>query len=207
MNKLAKLSILFLIVLSPFGLLLSQDEKYRSPMSFGSEAEYIEYRISSIIDVSIWTSSNEIFAGKIFTMTDSSLAVCIFFSCYDWRTQPVLSFEYSKVNRLVIIKKGQRLKAAGVGFLVGAAVGGLLGYSEASGCTGFCVVDPGALAAFTGILVGIGGAIIGGIVGADMVKEEHFQINGNLQAFRNLHEKIGNEAIFSELPKNISIQN
>ena len=206
MNKLAKLSILFLIVLSPFGLLLSQDEKYRSPMSFGSEAEYIEYRMSSISDVSITTSSNELIAGKIFTMTDSSLAVCIFFSCYDWRTQPVLSFDYSEVNRFVIIKKGQGLKGAGVGFLLGAAIGGLLGYSEASGCTGFCVVDPGALAAFTGILVGIGGAIVGGIVGHDMVKEEHYQINGNLQAFRNLHKKIGNEAIFSELPKNELIQ-
>ena len=206
MNKLAKLSILFLIVLSPFGLLLSQDEKYRSPMSFGSEADFIEYRISSISDVHITTSSNEIFAGKIFTMTDSSLAVCIFFSCYDWRTQPVLSFDYLEINKLVVMKKGQGLKGAGIGFLVGAAIGGLLGYSEASGCTDFCIVDPGALAAFAGILVGIGGAIIGGIAGADMVKEEHYQINGNLQSFRNLHKKIGNEAIFSELPKNKLIQ-
>ena len=206
MNKLAKLSILFLIVLSPFGLLLSQDEKYRSPMSFGSEADFIEYRISSISDVHITTSSNGIFAGKIFTMTDSSLAVCIFFSCYDWRTQPVLSFDYLEINKLVVMKKGQGLKGAGIGFLVGAAIGGLLGYSEASGCTGFCVVDPGALAAFAGILVGIGGAIIGGIAGADMVKEEHYQINGNIDLFRNLHEKIGNEAIFFDLPKNKLIQ-
>ena len=44
------------------------------------------------------------------------------------------------------------------------------------------------------------------IVGADMVKEEHYQINGNIDLFRNLHEKIGNEVIFSELPKNKLIQ-
>ena len=206
MNKLAKLSILFLIVLLPFGLLLSQDGKYRSPMSSGSEADYIEYRMSSIIDVSIATFSNEIFAGKIFTMTDSSLAVCIFYSCYDWRTQPVLSFDYSEINRLVVIKKGQALKGAGVGFLIGAAIGALWAYSDASGCTGFVCLDPGSVAIAGGILVGIGGAIIGGIAGADMVKEEHYQINGNINLFRNLHKKIGNEAIFSELPKNILIQ-
>ena len=204
MNKLAKLPILYLIVLSPFGLLLSQDEKYRSPMSFGTEADYIEYRMSRIIDVSITTSSNEIFAGKIFTMTDSSLAVCIFYSCYDWRTQPVLSFDYSEVNRLVIIKKkGQRLKGAGVGFLVGAAIGALWGYSDAKDCTGLCVIDPGSAAIFGGFLIGIPGAIIGWIASADTVEEEHYQINGNIDLFRNLHKKIGNEAIFYELPKNI----
>ena len=205
MNKLAKVIILVLIVLSPFGLLLSQDEKYRSPMSFGSEAEYIEYRISSISDISITTSSNEIFAGKIFTMTDSSLAVCIFYSCYDWRTQPVLSFDYSEINKLVVMKKGQGPKGAGGGFLVGAAIGALVGYLAEVGCTGFCI-GQGRLAITVGIVFGIPGAIIGGIAGANTVKEEHYQINGNLQAFRNLHEKIGDEAIFFELPKNKLIQ-
>ena len=188
--------------MSPFTLLLSQDGKYRSPKSFGSEAEYIQYRMSSINDVSILTFSNEFFVGKIFTMTDSSLAICIFYSCYDWRTQPVLSFDYSEINRLVVIKKGQALKGAGVGFLVGAAIGALVGYLAEVDCTGFCI-GQGRLAITVGIVFGIPGAIIGGIAGANTVKEEHYQINGNIDLFRNLHKKIGNEAIFYELPKNI----
>jgi len=199
LKNLTKLTILFFIVLLPFKLLLSQDGKYRSPKSFGSEAEYIEYRMSSINDVSILTFSNEIFVGKIFTMTDSSLAICTIGSCYDWRTQPVLSLNYSEIKKLVVMKKGQVVKGAAIGFLIGAAIGGLLGYSEASGCTGFCVVDPGTLAAFTGILIGIPSAIIGGITGANA--EEHYQIKGSYNAFWNLHKKIGNEAIFSELPE------
>ena len=201
---MAKLTILFLIILLPFTLLLSQDEKHRSPMSFGSEAEYIEYRISSIHDVSITTFWNEIFVGKIFTMTDSSLAICKFHSCYDWRTQPVLSLNYSEINKLVVMKKGQGPKGAAIGFLIGAAIGGFLGYNSVKDCTGFCIVDPGALAVVTGILIGIPGAIIGGITGAN--RDEHYRIKGSYNAFWNLHRKIGNEAIFSELPKNILIQ-
>jgi len=204
LNKLIKITILLLIVLFPFTLLLSQDEKHRSPMSFGSEAEYIEYRISSISDIRIITFSNQIITGKIFTMTDSSLAVCIINSCYDWRTQPVLSFDYSEVNKLVVMKKGQGLKSAGIGFLIGAATGALIGYGSFEGCTGFCVVDPGAAAVVVGILVGIPVAIISGITGAN--QDEHYKIKGSYNAFWNLHKKIGNEAIFSELPKNILIQ-
>jgi len=203
LNKLTKITILFLIVLLPFTLLLSQDEKYRSPMSFGSEAEYIEYRISNISDVSIWTYSNGIFAGKIFTMTDSSLAVCVINSCYDWRTQPVLSFNYSEINRLKVMKKGQGPKRAGIGFLVGAAIGASVGLMAELGCTGFCV-GQGRLALTFGIVLGIPGAIIGGIVGSN--QDEHYQINGNLHEFRYLHKKLGNEVIFSELPKNKLIQ-
>ena len=201
---MAKLTILFLIVLFPFTLLLSQDGKYRSPKSFGSEAEYIEYRMSSINDVSILTFSNEIIAGKILTMTDTSIAICKIESCYDWRKQPVLSFDYSEVNKLVVMKKGQGLKGAGIGFLIGAATGAFFGYLSNEGCTGFCVVDPGAAAVVFGILVGIPGAIIGGITGSN--QDEHYQIIGSANAFWNLHKKIGNEAIFSELPKNILIQ-
>ncbi|MCH8271742.1 MAG: hypothetical protein IIB41_00675 [Candidatus Marinimicrobia bacterium] len=204
MNKLTKLTILFFIVLLPFTLLLSQDGKYRSPKSFGSEAEYIEYRMSSINDVSILTFSNEIIAGKILTMTDTSIAICKIESCYDWRKQPVLSFDYSEVNKLVVMKKGQGLKGAGIGFLIGAATGAFFGYLSNEGCTGFCVVDPGAAAVVFGILVGIPGAIIGGITGSN--QDEHYQIIGSANAFWNLHKKIGNEAIFSELPKNILIQ-
>ena len=204
MKNLTKLTILFFIVLLPFKLLLSQDGKYRSPKSFGSEAEYIEYRMSSINDVSILTFSNEIIAGKILTMTDTSIAICKIESCYDWRKQPVLSFDYSEVNKLVVMKKGQGLKGAGIGFLIGAAIGGFLGYNSVKDCTGFCIVDPGALAVVTGILIGIPGAIIGGITGAN--QDEHYKIKGSHNAFWNLHRKIGNEAIFSELPKNILIQ-
>ena len=206
MNKLTKITILFSIVLLQSTLLLSQDEKYRPPMSFGSEEEYIEYRISSINDIRIITFSNQVFTGKIFTMTDSSLAICKFNSCYDWRTKPVLTFDYSEINNLVVMKKGQVVKGAAIGFLIGAAIGGILGYSEASGCTGFCVIDPGVLAAFTGILVGIPFAIIGGITGTGANREENYRINGSYNTFWNLHKKIGNEAIFSELPKNILIQ-
>ena len=208
MNKLTKITILFLIVLLPFTLLLSQDGKYRSPKSFGSEREFIEYRMSSISDVSITTSSNEIFAGKIFTMTDSSLAVCIFYSCYDWRTQPVLSFDYSEINKLIVMNKGQVPKGAKKGFLIGTAVGvaivAFLVVTEDGGVPGLATA--GAIVAFSGIIFGIPGAIIGGIAGANTVKEEHYQINGNLDLFRNLHKMIGNEAIFFELPKNILIQ-
>ena len=201
---MAKLTILFLIVLLPFTLLLSQDGKYRSPKSFGSEAEYIEYRMSSINDVSITTFSNEIFVGKIFTMTDSSLAVCVFNSCYDWRTQPVLSFDYSEINKLVVMKNRQGAKGAKIGFLVGVAFGALVMYSAFKECT-TCAADPGQIVGF-GLILGIPGAIIGVIVGANMVKEEHYQINGNIDLFRNLHKKIGHEAIFFELPENILIQ-
>ena len=189
---------MLIIVLSQFRLLFSQDENYRPTMSFGSEREYIEYRIASINDVSITTSSNLIITGKIFTMTDSSLAICIIDSCHDWRTQPVLSLNYSEIKKLVVMKKRQRLKGAGVGFLFGAAAGALWGYSDVKDCTGFCVIDPGAAAVIGGILIGVSGAIIGVLMGVN--QEEHYQIKGSYNAFWNLHKKIGNEAIFSELP-------
>jgi len=206
LNKLTKITILFLIVLSPITLLLSQDGKYRSPKSFDSETEYIEYRMSTINDVIITTSSNEIFVGKIFTMTDSSLSVCKFHSCYDWRTQPVLSFDYSEINKLVVMKKSQGRKGAKIGFLFGAAIGASLAYHLAIGCTGLsCPDDPGRAALNGGIVFGIAGAIIGGIPGAT-VKDQHYYINGNINLFRNIRKMIRHEAIFFELPKNILIQ-
>ena len=176
-------------------------------MNFGSEREYIEYRMSSINDVSITTFSNEIIVGKIFTMTDSSLAICKFDSCYDWRTHPVLSFDYSEINKLVVMKKSQRRKGAKIGFLVGAAIGAVVGYAEGSKwreCEGFeCIgttqIPPFIVAIIFGIVYGTPGAFIGGILGSN--QDEHYQINGNIQAFKKLHKKIDDEVIFYELPE------
>ncbi|MCH8305613.1 MAG: hypothetical protein IIB94_10855 [Candidatus Marinimicrobia bacterium] len=49
-------------------------------------------------------------------------------------------------------------------------------------------------------MFGIPGAILGLMDGAFMGKDEHYTIKGSYNAFWNLHKKIGNEAIFSELP-------
>ena len=186
-------------MLFPLSLLFSQDGKYRSPKSFGSEAEYIKDRLSRISDVRLITFSNEILIGNIFNMTDSSLSVCVINSCYNWRTQPALSFDYSEIDKLVVMKKSQVLNGMAIGFLVGAAIGAPLGYAVDEGCEDFSCVGKGPAAFIVGIMVGIPGAIIGGIAGAN-VKDQHYYINGNINLFRNIRKMIGNEAIFFELP-------
>ena len=180
---------------------LKQSSEYA--MSFESEREYIQNRISSIRDIGVWTSSHEIITGKIFTITDSSLAVCEVDSCYNWRSQPVITFDYSEINKVVVMKKDRGSNGAGMGFLVGAVIGAVFGFSTASDCE-ICDVDPLQAAVVFGIIFGIPGALIGGIGGAN--REEHYTISGNLQAFKKLHKKIDDEVNFYELPENKLIQ-
>lgn len=63
------------------------------------------------------------YRGNLLYTSDSSLVICEGNGCYDWRTESVLSFSYSDIKKIVVMKEGKGRKGSGWGFLIGAAIG------------------------------------------------------------------------------------
>jgi hypothetical protein len=121
-----------------------------------------------------WEMSSPDLRGELIAVKNSSLLL------KDAGTGTDVSVRIGEVKVIKIVKKSNFLKGAGIGFVGGAAFGGLLGFASGDDQSGSSWVTFTAeqKAAMYGIAVGVLGIIIGGIYGATSANDESFQIEG-----------------------------
>jgi len=145
------------------------------------------------------------YRGNLLYTSDSSLVICEGNLCYDWRTESVLSFSYSDIKKIVVMKEGKGGKGLGWGFLIGAAIGAVLPSISNETCPGpdseLCNLILDAWAA-SGI--GIGGAILGGIIGVAFGIDANYHIDENINQFQSALHKLKKEAIFPSIPASVT---
>ena len=178
-------------------------EKFQSPEKHSDEIEYIKERLGKIHEVRIITVMDGKYRGNLLYTSDSLLVICEGNGCYDWRTENVLSFSYLDIKKIVVIREGNIRNAVKYGFVIGAAIGAVVGFN-----TDECQPGPSVnrqlcgsiVGVFVGIIGGIEGAILGGVIGVVSGIYINYRIYGGINEFQSALPKLKKESIFPSIP-------
>ena len=180
-------------------------EKFQLPEKHSDEIEYIKERLGKIHEVRIITVMDGEYRGNLLYTSDSSLVICEGNGCYDWRTESVLSFSYSDIKKIVVMKEGKGGKGLGWGFLIGAAIG----VASVLSSNDYCQPPDSipncrrTMATIGGIFIGMEGAILGVIIGVMSGIDANYHIDENINQFQSALSKLKKEAIFPSNPASV----
>ena len=178
-------------------------EKFQLHEKHSAENEFIKERLDKIHEVRIITVMDVEYRDNLLYTSDSSLVICEGNGCYDWRPESVLSFSYSDIKNIVVIKEGKIGKGSGWGFLIGVAIGASFNDCQEDAIFGCGVVVRAITGIIRGIIRGIEGAILGGIIGVVSGIDTYYHIDESINEFQSALPKLKKEAIFPSNPASV----
>ena len=149
--------------------------------------------------------NNKQYFGKLLYVTETDLILWQSTESYnpDNMKDYLKQLHFSEIERIVIDKKGQFWKGAGYGLIIGGgsgAIAGILKENNRGGNHLIWTLNSGNRALEEGLKFGIPSALIGGIAGAVLSSDKHFEIHKDKAVYQAVMPELKKRAIFPFIP-------
>lgn len=104
------------------------------------------------------------------------------------------------IERIIISRKGHFWSGAGTGFLIGLGTGIVVGLASGNDQSGFIKFSAGEKAFVLGSMLGLSGALVGGVVGELQGIDDEYVFNGHRNRYLNALPKLKEIAMFKSSP-------
>lgn len=172
------------IIIPFFFILMTVQTAQAQDLNFKAKEEYFHCRVYSLDGL--------LHKGWLGYLTDSSLLVAknpTFLQSETYPKESMRSFDFSSIRQLQLQRKGSVGRGILYGSLIGVASGFIAGLAMGNDPDGTIIkttaAEKGAVLAVTG---GLGGALIGGIIGA--LAHKTFIIQGRKKKFVEMKETV-----------------
>lgn len=162
---------------------------------------FAQEKVSEIVIV---VCNEEQHMGKLLYVTETELVLWQSKEIYDPNrlNDFVKLLHYSEIDRIVIDKKGQFWTGAGYGLVIGGGIGAIAGIVRQDDKDDYLSwhLNSNRRALKGGLMIGVPSALIGGIIGAVLSKDEDFNLQKDHNIYQELVPKLKKKSIFPFIP-------